>query len=116
MKKIEPVVATSRPKRLNNQSATSALDFRALGRIVNALDKKANKGTDVPLVSRSLTFTFTGLDVAGASSAPLQVTGLRLQFGSNMSEPALLSGNAIPEPTAIGLLSLTSMALLRRRR
>lgn len=86
--------------------------------IVNGLGKKANTGTNVPLVSDSLTFTFTlpGTNLTSTSTAPLEVTGLRLQYGSKLSEPFIAYGNATPEPGTLTVISLSGIALLRRRK
>lgn len=78
--------------------------------LVNGLSGTANGGLNVPLVSNSLTFTWTGI-----SGIPA-ITDLEAQFGSNLNEPHLSAGVA-PEPTLAGLLVFAGgVAMLRRRR
>jgi hypothetical protein len=86
--------------------------------IVNGVASNANKGVNVPLASNSLTFTLNIANVGGAPASTVDITGVRLQYGSIISDPSLAVGTAaIPEPAAIGALALSSgIALTRRRR
>jgi hypothetical protein len=79
--------------------------------IVNGLGDHANGGLNVPLVSNSLTFQWTGLD--GDSV----ISDLHAQYGSNLSETTLAAG-FVPEPAATSVLVLGAgvLTLARRRR
>jgi hypothetical protein len=80
--------------------------------IVDGLGARPNGGLKVPLVSRSLTFTLTGVNSGGT---PLGVEGVRVQYGSNLTEPSLAFGTAVPEPATISLVCLCAGASLARR-
>ncbi len=80
--------------------------------IVDGLGTRPNGGVQVPLVSRSLTFTLGGL---AAGAAP-DVIGVRLQYGSNLTEPFLGYGTAVPEPTMVGVIGLSALFMGQRRR